>query len=262
MNFMVRNGYFGYSRSKQILQNVNLGVDDGQVLCILGPNGVGKTTLLRCMMGMLPWQSGATYLDGQELSLYPEREIWKRIAYVPQARGLSFAFTALELVMMGRSSHIGLLRQPKAEDQNAAMEALRECGVDKLKDTKCTRMSGGELQMVLIARALAIRPKMLVFDEPESNLDFRNQLVVLQTIRGLVKEKGLSAIVNTHYPEHAMRIADRALLLHRDGTNESGPVGEVLTEGRLSATFDVNVHIQRFEWEGKSYTDVVPVSLI
>ena len=128
MNFMVRNGYFGYSRSKQILQNVNLGVDDGQVLCILGPNGVGKTTLLRCMMGMLPWQSGATYLDGQELSLYPEREIWKRIAYVPQARGLSFAFTALELVMMGRSSHIGLLRQPKAEDQNAAMEALRECG--------------------------------------------------------------------------------------------------------------------------------------
>lgn len=262
MNFSVRNGYFGYVRGSQILKNVNLEVASGQVLCILGPNGVGKTTLLRCMMGMLSWQSGASFLDDRDLSLYPEREVWKRIAYVPQARGLSFAFTALETVMMGRSSHIGLLKQPKEEDRNVALEALKECGVAHLKEKKCTQMSGGELQMVLIARALAAKPKMLVFDEPESNLDFRNQLVVLQTIRNLVKGKGLCAIVNTHYPEHAMRIADRALLLHRDGTNESGPVEDVLTECRLCETFQVRVHIQQFEWEGKRYTDVVPVSLV
>ena len=261
MMFSVKNGCFGYRASKPVLRDVSLNVRSGEVLCVLGPNGVGKTTLLKCMMGMLAWNKGASYLDDKKLSDYSQREIWKRIAYVPQAKGSAFAFTAREMVLMGRSSHINMLSQPSREDLVKAEEAMESCGITYLSDKKCTEMSGGELHMVLIARALAAEPQMLVFDEPESNLDFKNQLVVLQTIKSLAKEHGLCAIVNTHYPEHALRIADRALLLRKDGSNESGPIGEMITSDKLRKTFGVNVHIQHFTVDGVEYHDVVPLSL-
>ena len=132
----------------------------------------------------------------------------------------------------------------------------------KLKDKLCTEMSGGELQMVLIARALTINPKMLVLDEPESNLDFRNQLIILETIRKLSKKRGISAIVNTHYPEHALKISDKALILNREGRNIFGHAEEVINEENMKQAFSVQVHINQFEYRGAGYRSVVPLYLV
>jgi iron complex transport system ATP-binding protein len=196
------------------------------------------------------------------LSSYPDRQLWQHIAYVPQARGNAFPLSALDMVMLGRSSHLGVFAQPKEEDRSIALQAMEETDIVSLKDKRCDEMSGGELQMVLIARALAVQPRMLVFDEPESNLDFRNQLVILNTIRDLAESKHLSIIVNTHYPEHALRIADHALLLNKDGTNLYGKVCEVVNELNLRKTFMVQVHINDFVYQEKHYQNVVPLSLL
>ena len=192
MTFCVENGSFSYS-NRTILQNISFSVSDGEVLCVLGPNGVGKTTLLKCMMGLLKWSSGRTLIDAVPKEQYSQRDLWKRIAYVPQAKGSTFGFTAFDMVLLGRSAHLGTFEQPKAADKQIALHAMEETGILWLKDKLCTEMSGGELQMVLLARALAVQPEMLVFDEPESNLDFKNQLIILDTIYQLAKEKHICA---------------------------------------------------------------------
>lgn len=188
MKFEVKNGSFGYEKRK-ILNNISFEVETGEVMSVLGSNGVGKTTLLKCMMGFLKWQSGRTYIDGRPLEEYPHKDVWKKIAYVPQAKGAAFAYSALDMVVLGRSAHIGTFKQPGQEDIEIALKAMDDIGIVHLKDKLCTRMSGGELQMVLIARALTVSPQMLVLDEPESNLDFKNQLIILDTIRKLSRER-------------------------------------------------------------------------
>jgi len=261
MNFTVKKGTFSYGGTP-VLNDISLSVNSGEVLCILGPNGVGKTTLLKCMMGLLKWQHGRTFIDGLPLESYSQRNLWQRIAYVPQAKNSAFSFTAFDMVVLGRSSHLGVFEQPKEKDRDIALTAMKEAGILRLKDKLCTEMSGGELQMVLIARALAVNPDMLVFDEPESNLDFKNQLIILDTIRKLADVKHISAVVNTHYPAHAMKIGDKALILNRDGSSDNGPVDQVITESSMRKTFDVQVHINDFLYQQKKYFDVVPLFLV
>lgn len=214
MKFEVINGSFGYG-SAAILHDVSFSLEGNQVLAVLGPNGVGKTTLLKCMMGLLKWNRGETRIDGLAMDTMSHSRIWKRIAYVPQSKGISLSYTALEMVLMGRSARLGLFAQPSREDMAIAEKAMEEVGITFLKDKQCSRMSGGELQMVLIARALCTQPEMLILDEPESNLDFKNQLVILDIVKQLSRERGIAAIINTHYPAHALKIADRALILNR-----------------------------------------------
>lgn len=230
-------------------------------MAVLGPNGVGKTTLLKCMMGMLKWQEGETLLDGTPLSSMKPADIWKRIAYVPQAKGAALSYTAFEMVLMGRSSRLGLFAQPSKEDLAAAKEAMQTVGITFLKDKQCSKMSGGELQMVLIARALCGNPKMLILDEPESNLDFKNQLVILELIKELSREKGLAGIINTHYPAHALKLADQALILNREGRNIFGAAKEVITEANMKQAFSVEVKIADYMYEGENYQNVVPIRI-
>ena len=173
MIFSVKNGQFGYGE-KKILQDVSFSLNESEVLTVLGPNGVGKTTLLKCMMGLLSWENGETLIDGKPMRLMKTSEIWQKIAYVPQSKGIALSYTALEMVLMGRSARLGLFSQPTKEDYLATEEALEQVGITRLAKKQCSCMSGGELQMVLIARALCSKPEMLVLDEPESNLDFKN----------------------------------------------------------------------------------------
>lgn len=261
MTFEVRNGSFGY-KSKTILNDINFTVNDGEVMSILGSNGVGKTTLLKCMMGLLKWNSGTSYIDGKNISEYKSREFWQKIAYVPQAKGAAFGYSAIDMVTLGRSAHLGTFSQPKAEDREAAEQAMKDMGITYLRDKLCTEMSGGELQMVLIARALTISPSMLVLDEPESNLDFKNQLIILETIRDLSKKRGISAVVNTHYPEHALKISDKALILNRDGTNIFGDASGIINEENMKRSFSVQVFIDTFRHMGNEYKSVVPLYLV
>lgn len=261
MIFSVENGSFGYEK-KTILNDVSFSLEKGEVMTVLGPNGVGKTTLLKCMMGMLHWKQGQTFIDGKPLNKMKHSDIWKRIAYVPQAKGIAHSYTALEMVLMGRSARLGLFVQPNKEDYKIAREAMEQVGISHLADKQCSRMSGGELQMVLIARALCCDPEMLVLDEPESNLDFKNQLIVLETIQRLSKERGIAAIVNTHFPAHALKIADKALLLSYDRTCKFGAVEDIVTEQNMRKAFHVDVKIVDFPCpNGGSHKGVIPIKI-
>ena len=258
MKFEVKNGYFGYGK-QNVLQNVSFSVEGNEVLAILGSNGVGKTTLLKCMMNLQKWSSGETRIDDQPITHMPPAKIWKRIAYVPQSKGISLSYTAFEMVLMGRSARLGLFSQPSKEDMEIAERSMEEVGITFLRDKQCSHMSGGELQMVLIARALCTQPEMLVLDEPESNLDFKNQLIILDIVRHLAEERNIGAIINTHYPAHALKIADKALILNRDGTSFYGGAKETITEENMKKTFSVEVKIADYVYEDKHYYNVIPI---
>ena len=262
MTFEVRNGCYRYpGTGRQTLSNITLTIQAGKVLAVLGPNGVGKTTLLRCMMGLLKWDRGESFLDGDPLQKIPSRQLWKKIAYVPQAKTSVFSYTAKDMVMLGRSAHLKMFEQPGQKDLQRALVSMDSVGILDLKDKRCNEMSGGELQMVLIARALTTDPSMLVLDEPESNLDFRNQLIVLDCIKKLAHERGISAVINTHYPEHALQISDQALMLNRDGTSVYGESGEVICEEHLRRAFSVQVCIRSVKIGDGEYRCVIPLSI-
>ncbi|MDY4611719.1 MAG: ABC transporter ATP-binding protein [Sphaerochaetaceae bacterium] len=260
MIFQVQDGCFGYG-GRPILRDINFSIPQGDVLAVLGPNGVGKTTLLRCMMGLLKWNGGCSSIDGHPLDEYKATDIWKRIGYVPQAKANISSCTVREMVLLGRSSHLGLFSQPSDEDWRLADESLEAVKMGSFAHQRCDRISGGELQMALIARALCTQPEMLILDEPESNLDFKNQLLILDTIRGLADQKGISAVINTHYPAHALKISDQALLLNRDLTNCCGKTSEIVSECNMCRAFDVNVRIHECWYDGCRYQSVIPVSV-
>jgi iron complex transport system ATP-binding protein len=261
MIFSVRNASFGYRVGDPVLRNISFSVEPGQALAILGPNGAGKTTLLKCMMGLLNWREGSSEIDGAPIQRVPHRELWKKIAYVPQAKNSAFSFTAEEMVVMGRGAHIGTFGQPRGADYECARRAMDDVGIRRLSGKLCGEMSGGELQMVLIARALAADPSMLVLDEPESNLDFKNQLIILETIERLSRGRGISCVFNTHYPAHALKVATHALILASGGESIFGPVHEVVNEENMRKAFSVNVHINKVCVNQKDYTAVLALSV-
>ena len=261
MIFSVENGCFGY-RSKHILNQMNFSVENGEVLAVLGPNGVGKTTLLRASMGFLKWKNGRTLLDGRDMKTMSYSDIWKQIAYVPQAKGAAFSYTVEEMVLFGRCPHVGAFREPKAVDLELVAQALESVGIAWMKEKRVSEISGGELQMVLIERALVTGPKLLILDEPESNLDFKNQLIILETIQNLSKQQGIGCIFNTHYPAHALKVADKALILDKKGNVTFGPAKKVITRENMERAFGVAVKIQEFCVEEKVYQSVTALSLL
>jgi iron complex transport system ATP-binding protein len=261
VTFEVRNGSFAYPTGRKVLNDVSFSIGENRVVSVLGPNGAGKTTLLRCMLGLLRWTSGGSYIDGKLISEQSHREVWRKIGYVPQAKLSTFAYTVSEMVLLGRSAHLKMLEKPGSEDKKIADRCLNMIGVSHLHDKLCSKISGGELQMVLIARALAAEPKLLVLDEPESNLDFRNQLIVMNAIRALRDEYGISSILNTHYPEHALSVSDGVIVLHRDGSAQFGSAKDIVTEPGLRKLFGVDVRIRCFDCNKCSYTAVMPIAL-
>ena len=256
----IENGSFAYKGGPQILKDINVEVRAGEILAVLGPNGAGKTTLLRCMMDMLHWETGRSLLDGEDIRNMPASTLWRRMAYVPQARSAATSYTAFQTVLLGRSARIGAFSSPKEEDMEVAERVMKRLGIWELADKPCHAISGGELQMVLIARAMAAEPEILVLDEPESNLDFRNQLVVLDTMTSLAAE-GMACIFNTHYPAHALQRADRSLLLTKGGMSIYGPTKYVVSEDDIRSIFGVNAVIGDFEAEDSTVQSVIPVSI-
>ena len=260
MKLEIRDGCFGYRNGTPILDHIRLQAESGDLIAVLGPNGAGKTTMLRCMLGFLRWTSGESLLDGRAIHSIPARELWRCVAYVPQARNFSSAATAEETVLLGRNAHIGLFSQPKRSDIEFTHSLLEKMHIDFLAQKSCAEMSGGELQMVLIARALAAEPKILVLDEPESNLDFRNQLIVLETMTELTRQ-GITVIFNTHYPDHALRRSNKALLLHKGGTALFGETHEIVTETNIQNAFRVRTVIGEIETDERIYRSILPLDL-
>ena len=256
----IENGCFAYKGGPQILKDINIEVRPGEILAVLGPNGAGKTTLLRCMMDMLHWQSGKSLLDGEDIRSIPASKLWRRMAYVPQARTAAASYTAFQTVLLGRSSRIGAFSSPSEEDLKAADRVMERLGISHLADKPCHAISGGELQMVLIARAMAAEPEILVLDEPESNLDFKNQLIVLDTMTALAAE-GVACVFNTHYPAQALQRAGKSLMLAKDGNSVFGETTAVVTEENIRRAFGVEALIGEVETPRSIMKNVVAVGL-
>ena len=260
MNLKVENGSFAYPKGPEVLRDVSIELHSGEILSILGPNGAGKTTLLRCMTGMLKLDRGRCLLDGEDIRQIPPRRLWRKMAYVPQARSATASYSVFQTVLLGRSSRIGSFSAPKQQDISAAEQALEQLGIAELAEKPCTALSGGEMQMVLIARALAQEPEVLIFDEPESNLDFKNQLIVLDTMTNLA-QRGMACVFNTHYPAHALQRSDRALLLRKGGPCVFGRTSDVVTEENIRSAFGVNAVVGGIETGTAILPNVVPLSI-
>ncbi|MDP1657193.1 MAG: ABC transporter ATP-binding protein [Hylemonella sp.] len=219
---------------------LSLSLHTGEVLALLGPNGCGKTTLLKTLLGLLPALAGTVQMQGKPLAKWPLAERARELAYVPQGQASTFGFTALEMVLMGRTAHQGLLARPSAQDRAIAHAALQRVGMAHLADRSVHRISGGERQLVLIARALAQQPRAVLLDEPTASLDFGNQGLVMRAIRTLAGE-GLAVLFTTHDPNQALRCADRAVLMREGRVLAEGSVGQVIEVEGLRALYSAGV---------------------
>jgi iron complex transport system ATP-binding protein len=229
----------GY-RDRVVGRGLDVGLREGEVLALLGPNGSGKTTLLKTLLGILAPLGGAALIDERPIASYPAPERARRIAYVPQSHVPTFAFTVETVVLMGRTAHGNLFSAPSRRDRQVAARALERFGIAALAARPYTMISGGERQLVLLARALAQEPRFIVLDEPTASLDFGNQGKVMREMRALAGA-GHGVLFTTHDPNHALRAADRAFLM-RDGQRlAEGGVRDVLTRAQLESLYGAPV---------------------
>lgn len=225
----------GY-RDRVVGRHLDIALAPGEVLALLGPNGGGKTTLLKTLLGLLPPLAGHVRLGDRKLSDYASGARARLLAYVPQSHVATFAFTVEAIVLMGRTAHNNLLSSPTSADRAVVAQTLDRLGIAHLSARPYTTISGGERQLVLLARALAQEPRYIILDEPTASLDFGNQGKVMQEIRKL-SASGQGVLFTTHDPNHAMRAADRAFLI-RDGERlEEGAIGKVLVRAELERLY-------------------------
>jgi len=229
----------GYS-DHVVGRGLDVALETGEVLALLGPNGGGKTTLLKTLLGLIKAKAGDIQLGGKPLGAYSIRERARIIAYVPQVHIGTFAFTVEAVVLMGRTAHGNLFSAPSARDRAVTQAVLERFGIARLASRPYTQISGGERQLVLLARALAQEPQFIVLDEPTASLDFGNQGKVMREIRALA-QSGHGVLLTTHDPNHALRAADRAYLLREGARIAEGPVGEVLERAQLEALYGAPV---------------------
>jgi iron complex transport system ATP-binding protein len=241
MRLTAKDLAFGY-RDHRVGSGVTLELVAGEVLCLLGPNGSGKTTLFKTLLGLLPPLSGAVWLGGADMQTLTREAIARQVSYVPQAHAAFFPYTVREVVLMGRTAHMGLFAAPSARDYAASIAAIRRMGLEQLTHAMYTRISGGERQLVLIARALAQDARMVVMDEPTANLDFGNQVRVLERIRALADD-GIGVLLSTHDPDHAFLCADRVAMLNRGELVACGTPIEEITAQRLRQLYGIDVAV-------------------
>jgi iron complex transport system ATP-binding protein len=237
----VKSLAFGFP-GRVVGRDVSFTLEAGEVMCVLGPNGGGKTTLFRTLLGLLVPHGGSVELEGAPLPSLSRAEIARRVGYVPQGHASTFAFTVREFVLMGRTAHLGVFASPAKKDFVVASEALETLGIAPLADQPVTEISGGERQLALVARALAQEPRLLVMDEPTASLDFGNQVRVLQRISRLAAS-GISILFSSHDPDHAFLSAQRALLLAEGRALEIGEPRDVIRPDTLERLYGVSVEV-------------------
>ena len=232
---------FGFP-GRTVGREVSFALQAGEVLCVLGPNGGGKTTLFRTLLGLLPKHEGVIRLHDREVETLSRNEIARRVGYVPQGHLGYFAFTVREFVLMGRTAHLGVFSTPGKHDRQVAEGALDSLDIAHLADKPVTEISSGERQLALVARALAQEPKLLVLDEPTASLDFGNQVRVLQRISALAAA-GISILFSSHDPDHAFLCARRALLLAEGRVLKIGAPRAVIRADTLERLYGVSVQV-------------------
>jgi iron complex transport system ATP-binding protein len=239
--FDVKNISFTYD-DEEIFSDISLSIEKGDVLCILGPNGTGKTTLIKCLNGLHDIDSGEIFINGENIKNLSFRQISKHIGYIPQAHVPSFPFKVFDVVLMGRAPYLNLTDSPKEEDRKIALDALKTLGIENLKDKEYTNLSGGERQLVFLARVLCQKPDILILDEPTSHLDFGNQIKLLEIIDNLSKS-GLSIIMSSHFPDHAFLSSTKVAIMKDKKFIDFGTPEDVVTEDNLKKAYSIDVKL-------------------
>src|SRR5580692_711774 len=242
MRLTARDLSIGYG-NRVVGSGISLTVLPGEVLCLLGPNGAGKTTLFRTLLGLQPPLAGTVAIDGVKLEFLKPYDIAQRLAYVPQAHVTEFSYSVLDVVLMGRTARLRSFASPGSEDRRIALARLASLGIDDLAEHDYTQISGGQRQLVLIARALAQDTPFLIMDEPTASLDFGNQAMVLARIRELSAE-GYGIVLSTHDPDHALLLATRVAIIADGGVKMIGKPDEVVTAQTLSALYRTEVEVE------------------
>lgn len=238
----VQNAQFSYDGKTNVFSGVSLTLNPGEWLCLLGPNGSGKTTLLRCLCRLLHLKVGKILLNGRDLNSQPIEEIGKKIGFIPQTHQPSFPYTVTDVVLLGRTPHLKIFESPTNRDYEIAYRSMESVGILSLKDRPYTQLSGGQLQLVTIARALTQEPEILLLDEPTSHLDLPNQFFILHLLKRL-SEKGITIIMTSHYPDQALLASGKAGLLHNGNLIAFGRADDVLTEQNLCLTYGIEIKI-------------------
>ena len=235
----VENLAFSYGDA-QVLRSVSFTLKEGETLSVLGPNGAGKSTLFRCILGALNGYKGNVLTNGEDARSLSRKEMARRIAYIPQIHRPAFGYSVLDVVLMGMSAQMSGLSPPRKEHEEKAFDVLKRLQIERFADRNFISLSGGEQQLVLIARAIAQESDFLVMDEPTSALDYGNQLRVLEQVKELTAS-GYGVLLSTHNPQHALSYADRIIALHEGEVAADGRPGDALTPELIERLYGVRV---------------------
>ncbi len=242
MNIRAQNVGFSYGERK-VLESVDFEARPNELLSLLGPNGVGKSTLFRCILGTLPHYSGSIQIGGEEARTLTPKELAKRIAYIPQAHYPTFNYSVFDTVLMGTAHHLPVSASPGEKEYARAEDALRQMGISHLSERGYSRLSGGEQRMVLMARALAQDTPILLMDEPTANLDFGNQIRVMEKMRAL-SGAGYTVVQTTHNPEQSFQFSDRILAMKDGRVVACGTPKEIVTSELLRELYGVDIRVE------------------
>ncbi len=255
----VENLSFSY-KDKEVFNNLSLKLEDRTICSILGPNGIGKTTFIKCLLGINKDYTGNIYIEEKNIKDIDTKTFYSIVAYLKQGGKENSVYTVLDTVILGLASEINPLLKPKKSDIEKVDRILKELNIYNLRDKYVSRLSGGEAQMVYMARALIRDPKILILDEPESNLDYRNQLLILSMIEKL-KNDGKIIIFNTHYPEHALRFSDKTMIMSDNFRYIFGDTKDIITKENIENAYKIKVAIGELTDEKNTYKDIIPLSI-
>jgi iron complex transport system ATP-binding protein len=242
MSLEIKNLSFSYAQ-QPVLEGLDLRVGEGELVSVIGKNGAGKTTLLRCILGLLPNYTGEITVDGYDIRTLSHRRLAQSIAYIPQTHYPAFNYSVFEMVLMGTVSQLAPGANPGKAQKKLAARALAQMGIEPLSSKSYAKISGGERQLVLFARALAQNARVLILDEPTANLDYRNRLLIMQQARRLAAS-GYTILQSTHDPEQAYLFSDRILAL-KDGTiAKQGAPHQVITTETMRALYGEGLRVE------------------
>lgn len=237
---------FKYSNSEEILRDISFEVKTNEVLCLLGPNGCGKTTLLDCLIGINKPSTGNIYIDNTPTSKMSSKKIAYNLGYVPQTIVASFDYSVIDYVVCGCAPHLKMFKRPGKKEYDKALASLEQMNITHLKDKSYAQISGGEQQQVCIARVLTQAPDFILLDEPTSHLDFGNQIQVLKLIKEM-SSQGFGIIMTTHNPDHALLMKGKTVMMKKTGEYIFGNTIDVVTQESLRKLYGVDLFLEKSE---------------